>query len=131
MAARPSLDCACMGDNMVRYENFTQPLLPIHRFVGRLIGNGIATLIVIAASLALGVWGYWHYERMELIDAFLNASMILGGMGPVDVLQTDDGKIFAGCYALFSGVIILFSATLLLAPIAHRVLHAFHLSDED
>lgn len=117
-------------EEVMSYESFDEPLLPIHRFVGRLIGNGFATIIVISASLAIGVWGYEHFEQMSLVDAFLNAAMILGGMGPVDQLNTEVGKIFAGCYALFSGIVILFSATLLLAPVAHRVLHAFHLADE-
>ncbi|MFZ1992419.1 MAG: hypothetical protein WAW96_21905 [Alphaproteobacteria bacterium] len=106
-------------------------LLPLHRFLGRLSGNFIAALILVAASLGIGIWGYNHFEHMSVVDAFLNAAMILGGMGPVDKLLTEGGKIFAGCYALYSGVVLLFSATLLLAPIAHRVVRAFHLAEDD
>jgi len=113
------------------FESFEQPLLPLHRFVGRIIGNAVAAIVLLGASLALGMWGYYHFEHLPLIDAFLNASMILGGMGPVDRLSSEAGKLFAGCYALYSGVIILLSATILLAPVAHRVLHAFHLADDD
>ena len=110
-------------------EYWDRPLLPIHRFIWRLIGNFAAALLLVAFSLGIGMWGYHHFENMEWTDAFLNASMILGGMGPVDKLVTEGGKIFAGCYALYSGVVLLFSATLLLAPIAHRVVRAFHLED--
>jgi len=112
-------------------EYWHRPLLPIHRFIGRLLGNFIAALLLVAFSLGVGMWGYNHFEGMNWTDAFLNASMILGGMGPVDKLATEGGKIFAGCYALYSGVVLLFSATLLLAPIAHRVVRAFHLADTD
>jgi len=112
-------------------EYWDRPLLPIHRFIWRLAGNVLAATILVASSLGIGMWGYMHFERMTLTDAFLNASMILGGMGPVDKLATHGGKVFAGCYALYSGVVLLFSATLLLAPIAHRVVRAFHLADED
>ena len=113
------------------YENFERPLLPLHRFAVRLIGNSIVAIVLLSGSLAAGVWGYSHFEHMDLIDAFLNAAMILGGMGPVDRLSSEGGKLFAGCYALYSGIVILFSATILLAPVAHRVLHAFHLADDD
>ena len=106
-------------------------LLPLRRFLGRLFGNFIAAFVLVAASLGIGMWGYSYFEHMSTTDAFLNASMILGGMGPVDKVASEGGKIFAGCYALYSGVVLLFSATLLLAPIAHRVVRAFHLADDD
>ena len=112
-------------------EYWQRPLLPFHRFLGRLAGNFLAAVILVAGSLGIGMWGYSHFEHMTPVDAFLNAAMILGGMGPVDHLASEGGKIFAGCYALFSGVVLLFSATLLLAPIAHRVVRAFHLADDD
>ena len=113
------------------YETYREPLLPIHLFLGRLAGNALMASLVVAGSLGVGMFGYAHFEGMKPIDAFLNASMILGGMGPVDKLGTAGGKIFAGCYALFSGIVVLLSATLLLAPLAHRILHAFHLADND
>ena len=116
---------------MSSHDMFKRPLLPFHRFLSRLSGNAVAALILVSGSLGIGVWGYAHFEHMKLVDAFLNASMILGGMGPVDKLTSVAGKIFAGCYALFSGIILLFSATLLLAPVAHRVIRVFHLADED
>jgi hypothetical protein len=70
--------------------------------------------------------GYVHYERLAWRDAFLNAAMLLGGMGPVDAPRTDAGKIFAGLYALYAGLVFLIVAGVLLAPVVHRVLHRFH-----
>lgn len=119
------------SEDVTDRDYWDRPLLPIHRFIWRLLGNFVAALLLVVFSLGIGIWGYSHYEHMTLTDAFLNASMILGGMGPVDKVSSQGGKIFAGCYALYSGVVLLFSATLLLAPIAHRVVRAFHLEDVD
>jgi hypothetical protein len=116
---------------MANLDMPTRRLLPFHRFLSRLLGNGIAALVLVGISLGIGIWGYMNFEHMSTVDAFLNASMILGGMGPVDKVVTQSGKIFAGCYALFSGIVLLFSATLLLAPVAHRVIRVFHLADDD
>lgn len=81
---------------------------------------------LLAVSLGAGMTGYKYFEGMSWLDAFLNASMILGGMGPVDVLRTDGGKLFAGFYALFSGVVVLAVAGILFGPLVHRLLHKFH-----
>lgn len=91
------------------------------------MGRAIGLWIVIAAvGLAIGVAGYAHFEGMSPTDAFLNAAMILSGMGPAVELKTQAGKIFAGCYAIFSGLIIVIAAGFVLAPVFHRVLHQFH-----
>jgi hypothetical protein len=87
---------------------------------------GVAGAVVVM-SLAIGVCGYHFLEKMAWIDALLNASMILGGMGPVDVLHTRAGKIFASAYALYSGLAIISVAGILITPIVHRFLHRFHL----
>ena len=113
------------------YEHHTQPLLPSRLFYRRLSRHVLATLSVIAGSLAIGMLGYRLTEHMSWLDAFLNASMILGGMGEVDTLRTDGGKLFAGLYALYSGLVVLVAAGILLAPIAHRILHRMHLPLED
>jgi hypothetical protein len=84
---------------------------------------------IIVSSLALGVYGYHFVGRLPWIDALLNASMILGGMGPVDALRTDGGKLFASFYALYSGLVIIGVAGLLLAPVIHRFLHKFHVDE--
>jgi len=83
-------------------------------------------LMLIIPSLILGVAGYRYFEGMSIIDAFLNASMILSSMGPASELKTHGGKIFAGFYALYSGLIVVIATGFLLAPIFHRVLHRFH-----
>jgi len=87
-------------------------------------------VLVIMVSLGLGMTGYHVFEKLPWIDAFLNASMILSGMGPVAPIQTDAGKIFAGCYALFSGLTLVAILGIIFAPVVHRFLHKFHLEDE-
>jgi hypothetical protein len=85
--------------------------------------------LVIALALGIGMIGYRAFEPMSWVDAFVNAAMILSGMGPVSSLQTDGGKIFAGCYALFSGLAFLTSLGIIFAPAFHRFLHKFHLEE--
>ena len=82
---------------------------------------------MLAVALGIGMAGYRHFENMGWVDAFVNAAMILSGMGPVGTLNTDAGKIFAGCYALFSGLVFISAAGIMIAPVAHRALHKFHL----
>ena len=114
------------------YEHRSQPLLSRRLFVRRLLWHWLSALLIILGSLAAGIIGYHGLEGLPWIDSLLNASMILGGMGPVNELQTIGGKIFASCYALFSGIIFLVVAGTLLAPLAHRFLHQLHLDqDED
>jgi hypothetical protein len=112
------------------YEHHKQPLAKRSVFAKRLILNGIVGLILLAFSLGMGMVGYHFLEGLSWIDSLLNASMILGGMGPVAPLQTVAGKIFASFYALYSGVILLASVGILVAPIFHRFLHRFHLAED-
>jgi hypothetical protein len=86
--------------------------------------------LLIGAALLVGIWGYHTFQALPWLDAFLNAAMILSGMGPVNPPTTAAGKVFAGCYALFSGVAFITTAAVLVTPIAHRVLHWFHLSPD-
>jgi hypothetical protein len=86
---------------------------------------------IIGISLVIGMLGYHYLEDLSWVDALLNASMLLGGMGPVDQLHTTAGKIFASLYALFSGMILLVAVGVLIAPVFHRFLHRFHLDLED
>lgn len=86
-------------------------------------------LLLVAFALGIGMAGYRTFEPMSWVDAFVNAAMILSGMGPVSSLQTDGGKIFAGCYALFSGLAFLTSLGIVFAPVFHRFLHKFHVEE--
>lgn len=112
------------------YEHHKQPLASKKVFAQRLTRNGLIGLTLLAFSLGVGMLGYHFLENLSWIDALLNASMILGGMGPVTPLQTNAGKLFASFYAIYSGVILLASVSILIAPIFHRFLHRFHLADE-
>jgi hypothetical protein len=113
------------------YEHRSEPLLPRPLFLRRLgLHAGVAFLLV-AGSLAIGVLGYRFLERLSWLDALLNASMILGGMGQINPIRTEAGKIFASAYALFSGMVFLVVAGLLVAPVAHRILHRLHLEQPE
>ncbi|MES2661314.1 MAG: hypothetical protein V4689_22025 [Verrucomicrobiota bacterium] len=111
---------------MFRYEQRKDALISKAAFLRRLGHSFLVVFVLIGVSLGAGMWGYRFFENLSWTDAFLNASMILGGMGPVDEMKTETGKIFAGTYALYSGLVFLVLAGLLFGPIAHRVLHSFH-----
>ena len=111
------------------YEQKHEKPIATRTFAGRLIGHLFVAMGVLALSLAVGVFGYVRFEGLSWIDAFLNAAMLLGGMGPVDPPQTTAGKLFAGCYALYAGLVFIVTAALLFTPIFHRVIHRFHWSE--
>jgi hypothetical protein len=108
-------------------EHHTQPLLPRALFYRRLLSYAFIAFLLILFALGIGVLGYRYFEGLSWLDALLNASMILGGMGPVNELHTNGGKLFASFYALFSGIAFLAIAGTLIAPIAHRFLHRLHI----
>ena len=112
--------------DIFRYEHHGQRPLTTRAFLGRLARHGGVAVIVIAFSLAVGVVAYHWLAGFGWVDSFLNAAMILGGMGPVGDLRTTASKVFAALYALYSGVVFLVVAALMLTPIFHRVLHRFH-----
>jgi len=87
--------------------------------------------LLLVVSLWVGMLGYEHYEHLPWRDAFLNASMLLGGMGPVNNPVTPAGKLFAGCYALYAGLLFLVTSAVILAPVIHRMLHLFHCDERD
>ncbi len=113
------------------FEHRSSPLLSPRAFVWRQIQFLAVALLLVALSLALGVYGYMHIGEQSFVDAFLNASMILGGMGPVGDLPTDAAKYFAAFYALYSGIALLTTVAVLLAPVVHRMLHHLHLEDTE
>ena len=110
------------------YEHHRQPLLSPTAFLRRLLGHAGVAAAVIFGSLAIGMLGYHFLEGLSWVDAFLNAAMLLGGMGPVSELHTVPGKVFAAVYALYAGIVFLVVAGVLFVPIFHRVLHRFHLA---
>jgi hypothetical protein len=113
------------------YEHRTQPLLTRHLFLLRMLRHGLLALCLVFVSLGIGVVGYHATEGLSWLDALLNASMILGGMGPVNELHSVLGKLFASAYALFSGVAFLVTVGILAAPLVHRLIHHLHLEEED
>jgi hypothetical protein len=112
------------------YERKAQPLLSRRRFARRLLGHAAVAVALLAVSLAIGIWGYAAFERLPAIDGFLNAAMLLGGMGPVNNPVSFAGKLFAGLYALYAGLVFIAMLALILTPIMHRVLHHFHWTDK-
>jgi Kef-type K+ transport system membrane component KefB len=113
------------------YEKQRQPLLRYSKFLWRLGRALIIGFILIAIALWIGMYGYHRFEKMSWVDSFANASMILSGMGPFGPLTTEAGKIFAGCYALFSGLTFIIVIATILAPVIHRFLHKFHLENKN
>jgi hypothetical protein len=113
------------------FEHHTRHLLPRREYYRRVVHHAALGIMVIAFSLGIGMIGYHTFEKLPWIDAFVNAAMILSGMGPVATLQTDGGKFFAGCYALFSGIALITILGIIFAPVIHRFLHKFHLEDKE
>lgn len=108
------------------YETRQQRPLVRAAFLRRVLNHGALVLVLLVASIAIGMAGYMRFENLSALDAFLNASMLLGGMGPIHVPRTDAGKLFAGLFALYAGLVFIATTALLLAPVVHRLLHRFH-----
>jgi hypothetical protein len=115
---------------LTRFEHKTQKVVPRYTFALRLARAAGVWLVLAAGGLVIGMTGYAVTEGMSLADSFVNAAMILSGMGPVTELHTTAGKIFAGCYAIFSGLVLVIATGFVLAPVFHRVLHRFHVETE-
>lgn len=113
----------------MKFEHHRQPIAPRHVFVRRLfrfIGYGV---VFLGVSLLLGVLGYHYICGLSWVDALLDASMILAGMGPVSTISSDAGKYFASAYAIFSGVAFLGTFSIIIAPVLHRIMHRLHLNE--
>ena len=108
------------------YERKHQPPLPRARFARRLALHVALAMALLLGSLGIGMLGYSYFERLPWLDAFLNSAMLLGGMGHVDPPHTAGGKLFAGLYALYAGLVFLITAALMFTPVLHRLLHSFH-----
>ena len=111
---------------MMMYESKTQTPLQHTAFIRRVVWHALAALGLLGVSLAIGVAGYATFEQLPWLDGFLNAAMLLGGMGPVNAPVTSAGKLFAAFYALYAGLVFIVAAALVCAPVLHRVLHKFH-----
>ena len=112
------------------YEARSKPVLPPRRFMQRQLRHTAVAGALVGVSLVIGMAGYMGLAGMSAVDAFLNAAMLLGGMGPVGDLPNARSKVFAGIFALYAGVIFIVAAGILVAPAAHRVLHRLHAEDE-
>lgn len=125
--------CAVLGilHLMLNLESRESPLAPSHVFAWRFLKFLLGALALGGFALGIGVLGYHYIAAFSWVDSLLNASMILGGMGPMGELPCDEAKIFASAYALFSGLIFITVTGIVLTPLAHRVLHHFHLDDDD
>ena len=111
------------------YERRSQRLASPEVFRRRLVTSGTVGLVLVVASLAIGIAGYMGFEKLAFVDAFVNAAMILSGMGPLHNPASTGGKIFAGLYALYSGLAVLAIAAIVFAPVIHRILHRFHIEE--
>ena len=109
------------------FEHRHEPLLPRRDYYRRLLQHALIGLGLLTAGLLVGMAGYHFLEGLSWLDAFANAAMILSGMGPLDPIKTAAGRLFAGIYAIFSGVAFLTTVGIVLAPVVHRFLHKFHL----
>lgn len=112
------------------YEDKAHPPLPHAQFFRRWLLHALAALAFLTFSLGAGMAGYMHYEHLPWRDAFLNAAMLMGGMGQVDAPRTNAGKVFSGLYALYAGLGFLVTASLLFAPWVHRLMHRFHWQED-
>lgn len=112
------------------YESKAHPPLPRRQFARRVLRHAAVALALLLFSLLLGMAGYMYFEHLPWRDAFLNAAMLMGGMGPVDAPHTDGGKLFAGLYALYAGLLFLVIAGIVLTPVVHRVMHTFHWEED-
>ena len=108
------------------YESKQNPPISHKKFIKRMVLHAAFAISLLLISLMIGIIGYIYFEQLDWYSAFLNAAMLLGGMGPVDAPHSNAGKLFAGFYALYAGLIFLVIVGLFLAPVAHRVMHQFH-----
>lgn len=115
----------------LRFERRHERLAPLSIFAQRMAASLLIAIAMIAVALAIGIGGYHLLAGFGFVDSFLEASMILGGMGPVNELKGDGAKIFASLYALFSGLMFIGIMGVVLSPVVHRFLHKFHIDEKD
>ena len=128
MEDRPNNLCRRIEIRMA-FEHHSKPLLPRNEYLKRVFRFSLFSFILLTASLGIGVVGYHMFNNLGWLDSLLNASMILTGMGPVNPIDTEAGKLFASFYAIFSGVAFLSTVTVFLSPMVHRFLHKLHVDE--
>lgn len=127
-----------INSSLINFEHKGEPLASDAKYRQRLLKYFFISLILLLFSLVIGTFGYWYFgqeniktDKLSWVDAFLCASMILTGMGPIGSVETDGGKIFSALYAIYSGVTFLSVMAIFFAPILHRFLHVLHIDDND
>lgn len=115
----------------ILFEHKSKPLLPRLEFIKRMVFFALLSISSVIVSLLMGIVGYRIFENFSWVDAFVNAAMLMGGMGPVNELRTDAGKIFAGVYSMYCGLVFIIAVGFLVAPVFHRFLHKFHLEMDE
>lgn len=120
-----------VGSNKNMFERRHQKIAPVSVFMRRLAGYIGIAILLISVALFIGIAGYHWLDGLGWVDSLLNASMILGGMGPVNPLTNASAKVFASVYALFSGLVFIAVIAIVFSPIIHRLLHKFHIDDKD
>ena len=114
------------------FEHISKPVIPQHQFMSRMMRAALLGIGMVVISLAIGMAGYLLlFPKLDWADAFVNAAMILSGMGPLAVPETTGAKIFSGCYAIYSGLMLVMSAGVVFAPLVHRFLHKLHADEDD
>ena len=116
---------------MAPYEHRTEPVISGHKFVWRFLVHVAVAGLVICLSVIVGTVGYHYVDGQPWLDAMLNASMLLGGMGQIGECHTDGGKVFASAFALYSGLVFVVGMTIVIAPVVHRIMHQLHLEDSE
>ncbi len=116
---------------IIAFERLSEPLATSRVFVGRMLRSFVFGFLIVTVTLFAGMWGYHSLEGLHWLDAFVSASMIMSGMGVLAAPETDAGKLFAGLYALFCGLVLIAATAIMFSPIIHRFLHRMHIEDDE
>ena len=116
---------------IIAFERLSEPLATRQEFAGRLVRSIVIGVLIVAAALFGGMAGYHVFEGLDWIDSFVNAAMILSGMGVLAAPVSVEGKLFAGLYAIFCGLVLIAATAIMFTPVIHRFLHQMHMDDED
>ncbi len=116
---------------IIAFERLSEPLATRQEFAGRLARSVVIGALIVAAALFGGMAGYHVFEGLDWIDSFVNAAMILSGMGVLAAPVSVEGKLFAGLYAIFCGLVLIAATAIMFTPVIHRFLHQMHMDDED